>query len=290
MTMNGPTPIAPVSSEQAASEPLCPRALITRPEPEASRWVRALNSKGVPAHVLPLIAIKPVPDAAALIETFSHLGSYAALMFVSGNAVRHFFTAFKRFSPRLLESGLLEMAAWSPGPGTSAVLRECGWPSALIVQPAADAAQFDSESLWQSVRAHVRPEDRVLIVRGGDTQGRSQGRDWLAEQLTHAGVTVEQVVAYCRTAPIFDAEQKALARQAAGDGTVWVFSSSEAIANLRKSAAGQNWQKARALVTHPRIAQAAREAGFGTVRQSRPVMQAVVQTLLHWDDEQPPQE
>ena len=134
--------------------------------------------------------------------------------------------------------------------------------------------------------ACVRPGERVLIVRGGDAQGRSQGRDWLAEQLTEAGVTVEQVVAYCRTAPIFSAEQKALARQAAGDGTVWVFSSSEAISNLRKSAPGQNWQKARALTTHPRIAQAAREAGFGTVRESRPVMQAVVQALRCWDEPQ----
>ena len=156
----------------------------------------------------------------------------------------------------------------------------------MIVQPAADAPQFDSESLWQSVRENVRPGERVLIVRGGDAQGRSQGRDWLAEQLTEAGVTVEQVVAYCRTAPIFSAEQKALARQAAGDGTVWVFSSSEAISNLRKSAPGQNWQKARALTTHPRIAQAAREAGFGTVRESRPVMQAVVQALRCWDEPQ----
>lgn len=268
------------------TEPLCPRALITRPEPEASRWVQALASRGVPAHVLPLIAIQPVPDAAALIDTFARLGNYSALMFVSGNAARHFFMAFKRFAPKLLESGLLEMAAWSPGPGTSAVLRECGWPTALIVQPAADAPQFDSESLWQSVRENVRPGERVLIVRGGDAQGRSQGRDWLAEQLTEAGVTVEQVVAYCRTAPIFSAEQKALARQAAGDGTVWVFSSSEAISNLRKSAPGQNWQKARALTTHPRIAQAAREAGFGTVRESRSVMQAVVQALRCWDEPQ----
>ena len=164
------------------TEPLCPRALITRPEPEASRWVQALASRGVPAHVLPLIAIQPVPDAAALIDTFARLGNYSALMFVSGNAARHFFMAFKRFAPKLLESGLLEMAAWSPGPGTSAVLRECGWPTALIVQPAADAPQFDSESLWQSVRENVRPGERVLIVRGGDAQGRSQGRDWLAEQ------------------------------------------------------------------------------------------------------------
>ena len=124
------------------TEPLFPRALITRPEPEANRWVQALASRGVPAHVLPLIAIQPVPDAAALIDTFARLGNYSALMFVSGNAARHFFMAFKRFAPKLLESGLLEMAAWSPGPGTSAVLRECGWPTALIVQPAADANRY----------------------------------------------------------------------------------------------------------------------------------------------------
>lgn len=266
------------------NEPLCPRALVTRPEPEASRWVRALTSRGVPAHVLPLIAIKPVPDAAALMQTCERMDHYSALMFVSGNAVRHFFAACKRFAPHMLTPEAMSMAAWAPGPGTSAVLRECGWPESLIVQPGTDAPQFDSEALWASVRGHVQAGERVLIVRGGDAQGRSQGRDWLAEQLAAASVTVEHVVAYCRAAPMFNTEQKALARQAAGDGTVWIFSSSEAIINLRKSAPTQNWQKARALVTHPRIAQTARDVGFGTVRQSRPVMQAVVQAISHWDD------
>ena len=36
------------------------------------------------------------------------------------------------------------------------------------------------------------------------------------------------------------------------------------------------WSQARALATHPRIAQRARDCGFGVVHESRPTLEAVV--------------
>jgi uroporphyrinogen-III synthase len=111
----------------------------------------------------------------------------------------------------------------------------------------------------------------VLLVRGGE------GRDWLGERLLERGVAVETVMAYSRRRPQWDAAQEALAASASGDA--WLFSSSEAIANLRALAPQLQWRSARAIATHPRIAQAARDAGFGVVCESRPAVPDVVAAL-----------
>lgn len=66
------------------------RVVVTRPLPEAQRWVKDLRAGGVDAVSLPLIAIDPFADAAALGLAWQRLPAYAAVMFVSANAVRSF--------------------------------------------------------------------------------------------------------------------------------------------------------------------------------------------------------
>ena len=84
---------------------------------------------------------------------------------------------------------------------------------------------------------------------------------------------------YRRVAPVFDAARRALATSAATDGSLWLFSSSEAVFNLCAALPAQDWRAARALATHPRIAQAAREAGFGGVIDGAPTLDAVVASI-----------
>lgn len=250
------------------------RLIVTRPEPEATRWVQRFAGQGVTAVALPLIRIAPVERPEALAQAWREVTQYAALMFVSAAAVRHFFAA----APEGRVSAW-HGAAWATGPGTAQALASEGLPAARIVQPAADAPQFDSEALWQRVRPGVQPGQRVLIVRGAGSDGEPAGRDWLAQQLEQAGVQVGTVAAYRRDLPRWDPPQQALARQAAADGTVWLFSSSEAIGNLATLVPGQAWRQAACIATHERIAQTAREAGFGVVCLSRPAVDAVVGAL-----------
>ena len=164
-------------------------------------------------------------------------------------------------------------------------LEQAGVPPDGIDGPAPDAPQFDSEALWQQVATQIRPGDRVLIVRGrsatsqGVHESQGNGRDWLARQIEAAGGTVEFVVAYQRGAPRFSAHEVALAQQAACDGSLWLLSSSEAVAHLAEALPGQHWGAARALATHPRIAQAARAAGFATVGECRPALDDVVASI-----------
>ena len=86
-------------------------------------------------------------------------------------------------------------------------------------------------------------------------------------------------MSYQRCTPEFSPHQDQLARQAATDGSVWLFSSTEAVANLSAWLPDQSWAQARALATHPRIVAAAKKAGFGVVGESRPTLPDVVASL-----------
>ncbi len=270
------------------------RVIVTRPERDAHRWVEALSRRGVDAIALPLIRIEALGDAPSLEQmraAWQRLSDYAALMFVSASAVAYFFA--QRPS---LDSGLdvhpdLAPRFWAAGPATAAALLRRGVDPSRLDAPAADSAQFDSEALWRVVGGSVRAGERVLVVRGRDDPARpagrgtrssddvGSGRDWLAQSLRAAGVRVDFLVVYCRCAPVLEPPQRALALQAASDGSLWLFSSAQALANLVVRMPGQDWGRARAVATHPRIAQAARDAGFSVVSESRPDMDDLVASI-----------
>ena len=258
------------------------RVIVTRPEREARQWVVELSASGLDAVALALIDVGPVDDQAELLRAWNHLHDYVGVMFVSGNAVRYFFAAKPHDASSLTGFSASKTRAWGPGPGTATALLSAGVPPEYVDAPAPDAGQYDSETLWQLVASQVHGGDRVLIVRGSDEQGSAAqgvGRDWFAKRVAEAGATAEFVVSYQRRAPQFDAPKAALAHGAAADGSVWLFSSSEAVSNLVTGLPGQRWSGARALTTHPRIAVAARSAGFGDVHESRPTLPDVVAAL-----------
>ena len=261
------------------------RVIVTRPAREAAHWVEQLAARGHAATALPLIAIGACTDPgarAAIARARAQLDSYRAAMFVSGNAVDYFFEQKEPLALTVPAPSAIKTRAWAPGPGTLRALLRAGVPLDCIDSPAPDATQFDSESLWQQVAPQVRAGDRILIVRGcseGAAPGPGIGRDWLARQIEQAGATVEFVVTYTRGAPRLTPEQTALAHAAAGDGSWWLLSSSEALAHLASAAPGLALHTARALATHPRIAQAARAAGFGSVHECRPALDDVVASI-----------
>ena len=258
-----------------------PRVIVTRPAQEAQRWVRDLRARGFAAEALPLIAILPVVDAevcAALQQARAQIGSYQAVMFVSGNAARYFLDADLSGAPL----AATQTRAWATGPGTALALAQAGWPRARIDAPEAEGLA-DSEALWARVQGQIQSGMRVLIVRGGDAAGHPAGRAWLADQLAVAGAQVRTVAAYRRAPPAWDTPQQALARAAVQDGSLWLISSSEAAANLnalvRELTPSLTLQDAHALATHPRIVRAARAAGFGMVAESQSALDAVIRSI-----------
>jgi uroporphyrinogen-III synthase len=246
------------------------RVIVTRPALQAAEWVAQLAAHGVDAAALPLIGIAAIDDAAALVAHWHALAQQRLVVFVSPNAAEQFM-AHRPVSARWPS----DVQAASPGPGTTRTLIALGVPAAQIIEPAADAAQFDSESLWLQLARHDWRDAGVLIVRGDG------GRDWLADTLRGHGARVAQVAAYRRVVPMLGVAERALL-QAAVDAPaahLWLFSSSEAIDNLaalQPLGTATHWAKARAIATHPRIAARARQLGFGQVSEARPALAAVV--------------
>ena len=282
--------------------------IVTRPATDADAWVAKLQQSGYAAQALPLIQIAAVSnptDAGALHQACSRLHDYTACMFVSGNAVAHFFSAISvlkvaedqvnraQAAPDSIAFELpKQLRLLAPGPGTVAALLAAGVPASQIDAPPPDAAQFDSEALWQVISARDWLGAAVLIVRGkGDVTDASAGtgRDWLAQQWRSAGSTVDVVSSYERRAPQLNAAQLEVAKAASQDGSVWLFSSSEAVGNLTSQVGLKevSWRKARAVATHPRIQAAVEAAGWGVVQPSRPALPDIARALASIESTQP---
>jgi uroporphyrinogen-III synthase len=257
------------------------RVVITRPAGDAHVWVDALQAAGHPALALPLIEVGPTPHPSPVVQAWAQWPVWQAVMFVSAPAVRYFFAcqpdamradAGQTDSPTWMNGP----HCWATGPGTHKALRQAGVPEACIDSPAADATQFDSEALWQRVAAQVQTGRPVLIVRGhdvgadADASRTGTGRDWLAQQLQAVGASAHFVVAYERRAPVWTAQQTRQAIEAAMDGSVWCFSSSQALRHLSQALPAQSWAHTRCIVTHARIAQTAQALGFGEIHTSKP--------------------
>lgn len=268
------------------------RVIVTRPERDARHWVAQLQHSGFAAEALPLIEIAPASGEAsqqALRQAWEALPDYAACLFVSGHAVENFFRGrpaqAQDGAPRLIPALALPpgLRCMAPGPGTVAALLAAGVPEAQIDAPAPDAAQFDSEALWQVIGPRGWQGQRVLVVRGQSPggQGVSSGRDWITRQWQDAGAQVDFVGVYQRQPPLFSQVQLQRAEQASADGSVWLFSSSEALANLLglPGLQGVDWRGASAIATHPRIEDAVRAAGWGVVIASRPALEDIRASL-----------
>lgn len=248
------------------------RLIVTRPAAQAADWVRALQALGQDAVALPLLDIGPVHDPAPLRAVWCRLADNTLVMFVSANAVLHFFAAAPAGQawPAAVRAGCT-------GPGTSAALRAAGVPAGCIVEPPA-GANFDSESLWALLAVEDWAGRHVLVVRG------EEGRDWLADTLRARGATVDFVAAYRRCAPRPDAAGHALLARALAEPAahLWLFSSSEGVAQLRTLAPGADWSRSGALASHARIAQTARELGFARVALTAPAPAAVAALAAGW--------
>jgi len=254
-------------SEAASARPT---VVVTRPADQAGVWVEALQAAGWPVLALPLIDIAPVGDPAQWMATIGDGSAWHALWFVSPEAVRV-----------VRAAGLPAPAQpryWAPGPGTAQALCDWGVAAERIDTPSAAAQQMDSEALWLVVGPRLCAGMRVLAVRGRSADG-STGRNWLVQRCAEAGARVQTVVVYQRQPPQWGVAQCERARHAAHDGSIWLFSSSEAVAHLRQLLPAQEWRQARAVVTHPRIGQAARAAGFGVVVHAHPTPASVLQAL-----------
>ena len=179
------------------------RAIVTRPQQDARKWVDALSTAGLDAVSLPLIEVSGAPDSLAVVTAWERLNTFDAVMFVSGNAVAQFFKLKPAVALVDTAQAAIKIRALVTGPGSFSALLRAGVDSSYIDCPDLEAGHFDSEALWAVVGHKVQPGYRVLIVRGGGSATQDgdagHGRDWFAKQVREAGGAVEFVVSYQRS-------------------------------------------------------------------------------------------
>lgn len=252
--------------------------VITRPGGQSSPLTARLAEAGFDTLEFPLIDIAPVADDAPLRAALDKLYGpqrYALVVFVSPNAIDHAFG-------RLHGPWPVDVPVAVVGPGSVAALARQGVsaPSHVVISPSAEHADscFDSEALYTAIEAHFGENGlegkRVLIVRGDG------GREWLAERLTEAGALVEKAAAYRRvlsepSMQKWEDIHTLLADDRADNAAdhhnrhAWLLTSSEGVRNLDELAAehltGDEIARLKhtpIVSPHPRIAEAARQAGF----------------------------
>ncbi len=273
-----------------------PVVVVTRPPGQSAALLDLLQQAGYEPLEFPLISILPVADTAPLNAALGELYAppaqgFALVVFVSPNAVDHAFAALDSAWPAHVAIGVV-------GPGSVAALARHGVSAAQysvispLAAPSDDAhdTRYDSEALYAAISTHFGAEGlrgkRVLIVRGDG------GREWLADTLEQAGATVEKVAAYRRIVP--EPSMRDWERVHALVGTTntplvphaWLLTSSEGVRNLDELAAEHLTadetlvlKHAPLVAPHPRIAEAARLAGFDRITVSGAGDERIVQSL-----------
>jgi uroporphyrinogen-III synthase len=163
--------------------------LVTRPEPEATRFAAQLKDHGIDAVVAPLMAVE------ATEETLPPLEAVQALVFTSANGVRAYAARNAR----------TDLPAYAVGEATAAAARQAGFASVI-------SAGSDAEGLAALLRGRVDPaKGKLLHATGVDRVGD------LAGVLRARGFDVQQAVLYRAVAA---AELPAEARTALESGAL----------------------------------------------------------------------
>ncbi len=236
--------------------------VITRPVAQAVTLAAQVQALGREAVVFPLLEIHPLLNPQLLQAALADLTSYAMVVFVSPNAIHAGFAELRRdyknvIWPKTVAIGVM-------GGGSRVALAEHGIDdgNATIFSPH-DLERTDSETLLASLDPVAWCGKKILIVRG------ESGREFLSQSLQSMGAEVQQVSAYCRTVPIFDAEFCRQLQHILATPHDWVVTSSEALRVLMQRLVEignmldvAKMQQQRMLVPHRRIAETAQELGF----------------------------
>lgn len=252
--------------------------VVTRPAQDAASWVGHLQAAGCKVTLLPLLDLSDFMTAQEVKQAGDLLVQSPAVMFVSANAVRFLAKALQP-SHAWVDHFKQGARAWCTGPGTAAALMACGIPAQQIDQPAQNAAQLDSEALWQVVEPQISLGMRVLFIRGADETGAIAGRDWLVQQLEGKQAQVQAVAAYRRLPTVLTHAQQAQVSALIAQGAVWLFSSSAAIESLVSQCPDADWAKAKAVVTHPRMAEWIEKSGWQRISIASPGIRSLLASI-----------
>jgi uroporphyrinogen III methyltransferase/synthase len=218
--------------------------LVTRPEHQSDDLAAKLRDLGANVLCQPAIEIGTPPDWGPVDAAIGRLDEFDWLVFSSVNGVRYFLDRLPTLGFDLRKLGQIKLAAI--GPATEDALAQYHLKSDL--QP----AEYRAEALAAALTPHVCGQC-VLVARA------SRGREVLAELLTAAGATVEQVVVY-ESGDVTTPNDDVL--EALNAGRVdWTTVTSSAIARSLIAMFGETLRKTRLVAISPLTAEVLAESG-----------------------------
>jgi len=207
------------------------RLLLTRPAERGAALLAQCRAAGFavehqPLQVLqtlapPTISAEPMPQAVIVVSV----------------------TAAELGAPLLPAAWKNHTILIAVGKATAQVLRQAGWPAALV------PAQENSEALLQLPPMQHLAQQRVVLLRG------ESGRELISETLTQRGAALDTIVLYRSVAP-GDEIGAAIAQWAQQPGAI-VLSSTQALQQLCAIIPPAQRARLHLLCLGPRIAQAA---------------------------------
>lgn len=235
-------------SNATHTNPLAGRiVVITRPAGTASSVARQVRARGGVPLSLPGLSLRAADNAAEMKAALGEALRDELLVFTSPAAVR--------FAARLRPLRTKAMV-FAVGQGTARALRRHG------ITALAPEDRQDSEGLLdQAALADVRGK-RVALI------GAPGGRGVLRQQLAARGARLRELHVYRRVAPRLS-QRHVDAVTALPTSALVLLSSAEALAHLQAQLPPAAWARfcaATALVSSPRLAEAARAADFRRIR------------------------
>jgi uroporphyrinogen III methyltransferase/synthase len=219
--------------------------LVTRPQHQALDLCNRLGELGAGCLIQPAIEITPPDDWLPVNAALDDVAGYDWLVFSSANGVRSLLERIWQRHGDLRSLGSVKLAVI--GPRTADELAK------FHLRPDIAPEQYRAEALAAALVEGASGK-RFLLARA------SRGREVLAEQLTSAGATVDQIVVYNSVDVEHPAEEIAAAM---ATGKIhWTTVTSSAIARSLAKMFGDDLRKTQLASISPITSETLRQLGF----------------------------
>jgi uroporphyrinogen-III synthase len=248
--------------------------LITRPQPGSQQLAEAISKAGGTPVQAPMLEIQPYADPAGMRELHAKFSSYAGVIFISPNAVKHGLPVVRRL-------GLGQKTLFAIGHGTrqSIVDSLVDDASVTLKMP---LKVFNSEGLLdlEEFNASTVTGKRFLIMRGNG------GREYLADTLKQRGASVDYLATYERI-PTEKSLASVLQEHQVENPAIGVITSVEGLQILAKKISTEGLQRLFQMplvVAGSRIAHELENHGFTNppLIADNPSQENIIARLMRW--------
>jgi uroporphyrinogen III methyltransferase / synthase len=237
------------------------RVMVTRPTEPGDALSEQLRQLGAEVVAQPAIRISAPADWRPVDAALRHLREYDWIVFSSANGVRYFFGRMQQTAIHPLWHPLLA----AMGPGTAEELAKFGRRADLV------PTEFRAEALADAL-APEAARHRFLLARA------SRGREVLAERLTAAGASVEQIVVY--SSDDVETPEPAVESMLRAGEIDWITVTSSGIARSLAKLFGEDLRRAKLISISPLTSGVLRELGYEPAAEAAEYTSAGVTAVL----------